>query len=81
MQCDAGMGRIGYGVAKRLLPFGPKLMLYHDVGEVSYASDVSAVYCSSLEDMLPQVDFLCVCCNLTPQTKHRINKKALERWV
>ncbi|XP_076451990.1 glyoxylate reductase/hydroxypyruvate reductase-like [Babylonia areolata] len=67
-----GLGRIGYGVAKRILPFGPSKILYHDVVEVSYAKDVQAIYCQKLEDMLMQVDFLCICCNLTPQTSHRL---------
>ena len=75
----AGLGRIGFGVAQRLLPFGPKQILYHDMVELSFAKDINAIYCKRLEDMLPQIDFLCICCNLTPQTKHKINKKTLAR--
>ncbi|XP_076451460.1 glyoxylate reductase/hydroxypyruvate reductase-like [Babylonia areolata] len=67
-----GLGRIGYGVAKRILPFAPSKILYHDVVETSFAKDVQAIYCKELEDMLMQLDFLCICCNLTPQTRHRL---------
>ncbi|KAK7494189.1 hypothetical protein BaRGS_00014662 [Batillaria attramentaria] len=74
-----GLGRIGYGVARRILPFGPKKMLYHDVVQVSFAADVGAEYRENLEDMLREVDFLCICCNLTPQTRHRINKNTLAK--
>ena len=74
-----GLGRIGYGVGKRLLPFGPKKLLYHDVVQVSFAKDIDAEYCANLDDMLAQVDFLCICCNLTPQTRHKINSKTLAR--
>ncbi|KAK7093334.1 glyoxylate reductase/hydroxypyruvate reductase-like [Littorina saxatilis] len=74
-----GLGRIGYGVGKRLLPFGPKKMLYHDVVQVSFAKDIEAEYCETLDEMLGQVDFLCICCNLTPQTRHKINSKTLAR--
>lgn len=74
-----GLGRIGYGVARRLLPFGPRKILYHDVVQASFASDVGAEYRERLEDMLKEVDFLCICCNLTPQTRHRINRHTLAR--
>lgn len=74
-----GLGRIGFGVGKRLLPFGPKKILYHDVVQVSFAKDIEAQYCNTLEEMLEQVDFLCVCCNLTPQTRHKINSKTMSR--
>ncbi|KAL8601686.1 hypothetical protein ACOMHN_033862 [Nucella lapillus] len=74
-----GLGRIGYGVAKRLQPFGPRKILYFDVVEVSYAKDVDAHFVPKLEDMLEQVDFLCICCNLTPQTRHKINMTTMSR--
>lgn len=74
-----GLGRIGFGVATRLIPFGPSQILYHDIVEVSYAKDINALYCKKLEDMLQQVDFLCICCNLTPQTRHKLNSKTFSR--
>lgn len=70
-----GLGRIGYGVARRLKPFGVKNILYHDVCQVGYAADVSAEYVS-FSELITQSDFICICCNLTPQTRHRFNKKA-----
>lgn len=70
-----GLGRIGFGVAQRLIPFGPSKILYHDIVEVAYAKDINAEYCKKIEDMLQQIDFLCICCNLTPQTRHKLNSK------
>lgn len=68
-----GFGRIGYNVARRIVPFGIKQLYYHDVVEISFARDVNAHFCPTIEEMLPKIDFLCICCNLTPQTRHRIN--------
>jgi lactate dehydrogenase-like 2-hydroxyacid dehydrogenase len=61
-------------VAQRLIPFGPSKILYHDIVEVAYAKDINAIYYKQIEEMLKEVDFLCITCNLTPQTKHKINK-------
>ncbi|XP_063409606.1 glyoxylate reductase/hydroxypyruvate reductase-like [Mytilus trossulus] len=73
-----GLGRIGYGVAKRLKPFGIDRIIYHDVCRVSYADDIGATYVD-FAMLLSDSDIICICCNLTPQTKHKFNTKAFEK--
>ncbi|XP_076086984.1 glyoxylate reductase/hydroxypyruvate reductase-like [Mytilus galloprovincialis] len=73
-----GLGRIGYGVAKRLKPFGIERIIYHDVCRVSYADDIGATYVD-FPTLLSDSDMICICCNLTPQTKHKFNTKAFEK--
>ena len=73
-----GLGRIGYGVARRLKPFGVKNILYHDVCQVSYADDVGAQFVD-FDTMAKEADIICICCNLTPQTKHRFNTETFKK--
>ena len=61
-----GMGRIGQGVAKRLLPFGVTKVLYSgrtQKPEVDYADFVS------FDDLLERSDFVVVVCALTLETR------------
>lgn len=73
-----GLGRIGYGVAKRLKPFGIQNIIYHDVCRVSFADDIGATFVD-FSTLLQDSDVICICCNLTPQTRHKFNKKAFEK--
>ncbi|KAL4221026.1 hypothetical protein ACF0H5_019289 [Mactra antiquata] len=73
-----GLGRIGYGVARRLKPFGIKELLYHDVCQVCYADDVGAKFVD-FETMIKESDVICICCNLTPQTKEKFNKQIFKK--
>lgn len=73
-----GLGRIGYGVARRLKPFGVKQILYHDVCHVGYADDVGAKFVD-FATLIEDSDIICICCNLTPQTKHIFNKKSFQK--
>ena len=62
-----GMGRIGYTVAQRAKAFNCKV-LYHNRSERKDVEDLGAEYYSSLNDMLPKCDFVCVVVALTTQT-------------
>lgn len=73
-----GLGRIGYGVARRLRPFGVKTILYSDVCQVGYASDVGAEYVD-FERLAEESDIICICCQLTPQTRHKFNKSIFQK--
>ena len=73
-----GLGRIGYGVARRLKPFGVKRMLYHDVCQVAYADDIGAEFVD-FANLLKESDVICICCNLTPQTRHKFNKETFKQ--
>lgn len=72
-----GLGRIGYGVARRLKPFGVKSIIYHDVCRVGYADDIEADFVE-FEKLLAESDVICICCNLTPQTRHKFNSSAFK---
>lgn len=73
-----GLGRIGFGVARRLKPFGVSKIVYHDVCKVSYADDVGAEFVT-FDQLIEESDVICICCNLTPQTKHKFNKSTFKK--
>ncbi|XP_069111446.1 glyoxylate reductase/hydroxypyruvate reductase-like [Argopecten irradians] len=73
-----GLGRIGYGVAKRVKPFGVRRILYHDVHEVSYAKEVDAEF-TDFDTMVTESDMVIICCNLTAATRHKFNKETFKK--
>ncbi len=72
-----GFGRIGYGVAKRLQPFGVSQFLYSDQFEIPQAKEFGAKKVS-FEDLLKQSDFVLTTVALTPETKGMFNKSAFK---
>ncbi|XP_063951586.1 glyoxylate reductase/hydroxypyruvate reductase-like [Lytechinus pictus] len=74
-----GMGEIGYEVAKRARGFRMKIF-YHNRNQRSKEDEeeVQAIYCCSLEALLPQVDFLVITAPLTPDTRHSLNRDTLK---
>ncbi|KAI8795353.1 glyoxylate reductase/hydroxypyruvate reductase [Biomphalaria glabrata] len=73
-----GLGRIGFNVGRRLKPFGFSKIYYTDVQEVSYAKDIDAEFIN-FEGLIQKCDFICVCCNLTPQTRHMFNADVFKK--
>ncbi|ESO88814.1 hypothetical protein LOTGIDRAFT_234402 [Lottia gigantea] len=73
-----GMGRVGFGVARRMKPFGVSRILYNDVAPSSFAADIDAEFCS-LDQLLTESDIVCICCALTPQTENLIDKAAFHK--
>ncbi|KAK3731018.1 hypothetical protein RRG08_066034 [Elysia crispata] len=73
-----GLGRIGFNVGRRLKPFGFSKIFYTDVHEVSYAKDIDAEFID-FDGLIEKCDFICVCCNLTPQTQHMFNGETFKR--
>ncbi|XP_071499812.1 probable 2-ketogluconate reductase [Diadema antillarum] len=73
-----GMGAIGYEVARRAAGFKMRV-LYHNRRKRSEEEEkeVQATYCSTLEEMLPVVDFLVVAAPLNDSTRHVMGKKQL----
>uniref|UniRef100_A0A674HY04 Glyoxylate reductase/hydroxypyruvate reductase n=1 Tax=Terrapene triunguis TaxID=2587831 RepID=A0A674HY04_9SAUR len=74
-----GMGRIGYKVAKRAKAFEMKI-LYHNRNRRTEEEEqaVGAIYCTKIEDLLQQSDFVMLVVSLTPQTHKLFGKKELE---
>ncbi|XP_063951590.1 glyoxylate/hydroxypyruvate reductase B-like [Lytechinus pictus] len=75
-----GMGGIGYEVARRAIGFKMKT-LYYNRNRRSKADEdeVKAGYCPSLDNLLPQVDYLVLSLPLTEATRHIIGKDQLQR--
>ena len=72
-----GFGRIGQEVAKRIVPFKPKKILYTTRSSRSAEGDKIGAERVPLEEVLSTSDFVILLCALTPETKHLINSKTL----
>lgn len=72
-----GCGRIGTAMARRGLALGMRVVFYDPYlpDGVDKALGIERVY--TLEELLPQAEFLSLHCPLTPTTKHLINAKTL----
>jgi len=73
-----GLGRIGLEVAKRIVTFKPKLILYTSRAEKAEAADVNGVRVS-LDQLLRESDFVIVTTALTPETKELFNAEAFSK--
>ena len=73
-----GMGRIGGEVAKRALAFGMKVVAYDPYLAPSRAKAMG-VEAVSLDELLPQADYITVHMPLTDETKYMIDEAALAK--
>ena len=71
-----GMGEIGRAVAQRARAFNMTIH-YHNRSRLPASQEHGATYHSSLEDMLPQCDFLSINCSSNPQTRGVIDATRL----
>ena len=67
-----GMGRIGRAVATRARGFAMPIH-YHNRSRLPLSLEAGARFHASLEDLLPNSDFLCVACPASPETRHLLN--------
>lgn len=73
-----GMGRIGQGVMKRVLPFGVSKVLYFDVFHpIKPAEELGAQYVE-FEELAKNSDFIVSMCNLSDETRNLFCKKSFE---
>jgi len=73
-----GAGRIGSGVAKRMVNgFGMKVKYYDVARSEALEAEVDCEYCESLEDVLRTADVVSIHVPLLPQTQHLINAERL----
>jgi glyoxylate reductase len=74
-----GFGRIGRAVARRAGGFGMQV-LYHDVQRASPAdeSELNARFVE-MDELLSGSDFISLHPNLTPETRHLLNRAAFKR--
>lgn len=67
-----GMGRVGQVVAKRARGFDMEIH-YHNRRRLDPEQEMGAIFHETLEDLLPQSDFLSIHCPATPDTRHLLN--------
>ncbi len=73
-----GMGRVGQVAAERARGFEMEI-LYHNRSRLDPAAEKGARYYPSLEDMLPECEFLSIHCPATPETQGLINADRIDR--
>lgn len=73
-----GFGRVGFGVARRLKPFGVQRILYHDVSKSTLGDDLQAEFVD-FDTLVRESDFLVVSCALTGLTKNLIKKDVFDK--
>uniref|UniRef100_A0A915L8D5 Glyoxylate reductase/hydroxypyruvate reductase n=1 Tax=Romanomermis culicivorax TaxID=13658 RepID=A0A915L8D5_ROMCU len=75
-----GMGRIGSSIAKKINAFSPHRIVYHNRRRIAEAleNSLNANYVS-LEELFKISDFLIISCQLSPETKHIVNKETLSK--
>ncbi|MBL4907302.1 MAG: D-glycerate dehydrogenase [Sneathiella sp.] len=73
-----GMGRIGQAVARRAKGFDMEIH-YHNRRPVSEPGLEEAIFHESLDDLLPNCDFLSINCGLSDETQHLINDATIEK--
>ncbi|XP_075889137.1 glyoxylate reductase/hydroxypyruvate reductase isoform X2 [Nelusetta ayraudi] len=62
-----GLGRIGMAIARRLMPFGVKRLLYTGRAAKDYASEVKGEFVP-MDTLVSESDFVVMSCSLTPET-------------
>lgn len=72
-----GFGRVGFGIARRIKPFGVERILYNDLEEIEYAENCAQYV--SLDTLFSSSDILCICCGVNSLTKGMVNSKLLQR--
>lgn len=73
-----GMGRIGQAVAKRSRAFDMTIH-YHSRSRLPAEREQGAVFHPSLDELLPNCDFLSIHCASTPETRGLVNAAAIAR--
>lgn len=72
-----GFGRVGFGIARRMKPFGVSRIIYSDLFDATYAEGVAERV--PFDDLLKESDILCICCAVTSQTIGIFNKKTFQQ--
>ncbi|XP_044061303.1 glyoxylate reductase/hydroxypyruvate reductase [Siniperca chuatsi] len=68
-----GLGRIGMAIARRLMPFGVKRLLYSGRTAKAHAAEVNGEFVPQ-DTLVSESDFIVVSCSLTPETQGLCDK-------
>ncbi|KAM7417716.1 hypothetical protein PAMA_017384 [Pampus argenteus] len=68
-----GLGRIGMAIARRLMPFGVKRLLYSGRTAKADAAELNGEFVP-LDTLVSESDFIVVSCSLTPETRGMCDK-------
>lgn len=74
-----GLGRVGRAVAERANGLGMKVLAYDPYVSHAWAREWGVEMVASLDELLPQVDFLSLHVPLTEQTRHMIGPAQIAR--
>lgn len=72
-----GFGRVGFGIARRMKPFGVGKIIYSDLFDASYADGIASKV--DFDTLLQESDILCICCAVTSLTIGIFNKSAFAK--
>ncbi len=74
-----GMGRIGTEIARRAIAFGMRVLAYDPYLSASRARSLQVELIDSLDEIVPQADFITMHMPLTPETKYMLNAERLAK--
>jgi D-3-phosphoglycerate dehydrogenase / 2-oxoglutarate reductase len=74
-----GMGRIGAEIARRAIAFGMRVVAYDPYLSASRARSLQVELLDSLDDIVPQADFITLHMPLTAETKYMLNAERLAK--
>ncbi|KAI8972926.1 D-isomer specific 2-hydroxyacid dehydrogenase [Pilobolus umbonatus] len=70
-----GLGRIGQAVVRRIRAFGAENIIY--TGRTRQSTDIAKYV--TMDTLLQQSDFICICCALTSETQHLFDYAAFKK--
>jgi len=74
-----GMGRIGTEIARRAIAFGMRVLAYDPYLSASRARSLQVELIESLDEIIPQADFITMHMPLTAETKYMLNAERLAK--